>query len=1201
MFIFICLLWRNPRSKILPIVLPAALLLCFDCPLVAQPSTNPIFYNYPSVGFAYTQNFSTLPQISTYQSSLIGKGPYFLGSLHSGLTGLFIAQNSGSSLVLNFATSAGSNATPGIFSYGPTNSAIRGLGSLSSSAGAYIFGVAFTNKSSSVIDQFEIDITAGQWRKGGSGKANQWTFSYITTISKSVLDTGFTTNPLLDFSSVQTSAGAAAVNGILAVNQQRKKDTITHLNWKPNEQLILKWEDKDEVGNDDGMAIQLLQCKALSMPDNKAPTAVELLVHNVKTYTTGDTLVASILFSKPCFLSVNTFAPYLVATISDSAKNIVYAAGSGSNLWYFYYVIEQGDLVKNGLQLFPKINASIGSIQDASANICEGLITGNTRFASVQIDAAPPQFLDSTTAHVHSCKSFISMDVRVFGVTKIDSTEAIIWKLSTPPMHGKISGLPFSSKTLSDTSFPGPIIYTPTQNYLATDSLYIEVTDGVNSVRKKITITADAPITNNSIGENQIVCTGFTPQLLIGTNLPNTSYYWLYKEDTAKNYKVAPGSNVQRNYLPNTLQSTTSFKRIANRFTCTDTSSSLTIIVKKEGIWVGANEGIWQIGSNWCGGLVPDSSTHVLIQNGQQIIISHLLNAQQTTCQSLTIEAGASLIIKGIFYLPTLLNVSGFIDGTHGSIYITADSSTIITSGTFKNKTIKTLQIDTKKTVRFVDSLFIDSCLTLFNGRLEIKHLTILNGAQIARSGNQTQIIGPATFYKKIDISSGQTKLLSLPFISNVGLKDLKKNIKITGPHGTINGFDSARHQLASVAYLDANTNNYKALEYIGYSNLDSSIWQQNSGIKIWLYPNNPSDTSVISEIPFVETKRHSSFVLFSATGFLQHGPLEINFPATSTTNYYLTGNPYPSGIDASRITSSSSIGKYYWFWDTSLGETGNYQAAAFRFPTFVASLQGFIVKNTVAKDGTLYFEERTKINNDEAIDTTTYKKEYAHISMILTKENNLLDRLEIIGIDSASSKYEKWDAEKINNATNYLYSISRDSVELSIDARPFNKNIFIPIGIKTNSKGKFRFVCTELVYGNDLVTYWHDRLLNKYQKIIKDSSYLFEITADSTSGGEHRFEITGPPPPPLQEDPIIAILLPNPAYTTLNIQYSFRENLPYQISIHSMLGATLISQSFAASKSGSAKLNVHTLLAGNYFVSIKAGKNYLLKQFIKL
>jgi hypothetical protein len=246
----------------------------------AQISSAPNSYPYPAVNFEYTQNFSNLPLASTYVSGITGKGPYFLGSIHTGLTGLFIAQTSGSNTVLNFATSAGSNATSGIFSYGAasgaTNAATRGLGSLASSAGSYVFGITFTNTSNTIIDQFEIAFIAAQWRKGGSGKANEWTFSYATSPTNNVVDTLIKKDTTLNFFSVQTSTGTTALNGLLAINQQQKKDTLFNINWKPGEQLILKWQDKDDIGNDDGMALQQLICKALNMPDNTAPLCLRL-------------------------------------------------------------------------------------------------------------------------------------------------------------------------------------------------------------------------------------------------------------------------------------------------------------------------------------------------------------------------------------------------------------------------------------------------------------------------------------------------------------------------------------------------------------------------------------------------------------------------------------------------------------------------------------------------------------------------------------------------------------------------------------------------------------------------------------------------------------------------------------------------------------------------------------------------------------
>lgn len=1183
------------------IALAAFILISNSNVVFAQISTTLISYPYPAINFVYTQNFSNLPASSGYVSGISGKGPYYLGNIHPGLSGLFIAQTSGSNTLLNFATSSGSNATSGIFSYGPangaTNTANRGLGSLASSAGSYLFGISFTNNSNTVIEQIEIELVAAQWRKGGSGKANAWTFSYATSETNNVLDTVTKKNTLLNFSSVQTSTGSTALNGLLTINQQQKKDTLFNLNWKPGEQLILKWQDKDDIGNDDGMALQQLICKALTLPDKTAPTVFEVIPPIAKTYTTGDTLTAKIIFSEPCFLNDRSFIPYLVATISDSAKNMIYTKGSGSNEWYFSYLIKNGDLVKNGFNIYPTINSDTGAIRDAAFNYCNGLITSNTRFLQVKIDAVAPDFIDTSILHLHSCKHPVAIAPIQLGVVQTDSSETIFWKLALAPMQGKILGLPFSKKTVGDRSFPTTLMFIPTNTNTGIDSAIIEISDGINSSFKKVRFQLDSGIVNNTIAGDQIICKGFSPTLFTGNNPDNTSYQWIYKEDTARSFKIASGIGNANNYQSSTLQSSTAFKRIATNFSCTDTSNFIRVQVKNNGLWMGAHHALWQLGSNWCGGIVPDSSTHVFLQQGSQIVIGDAFPNQSNTAKTITMDSSASIVVYGVLHWPTAVLGTGTIDASHGNIYIEKDSA-IIHPNVFKNKRIHALQIDTKNKVQFLDSLFVEKNITLFNGSLQTKHITLLHDAQIDPSGNNTKIIGPATIQKMYHLIGGQTKLLSFPFMNSPSLLDFKKSIRITGNSGPSSGFDSAFHEHPSAFYLDTTSNNKPQLSFHPFTKMDSSYLKQNNGIKIWLYPNS---ASIIKETPFVETKKQDSWVNVWVHGIPQHGPLEINFPSDSVTRYYLTGNPYPANIDVSKITSSSSIGKYYWYWDAGLGASGNYTAKAFRHPRVVQKLEGYIIKNTAGTTGYLFYEERSKVHQNEPPDTIRYKSEYAHISLTLMQENNLLDRLEMMGIDSASSRFEKWDAEKFNESNISLYSISRDSIRLCIDARPFTNNLFIPLGIKSNKTGRYKLACTGYVISNDMTAYLHDKLLNRYQKIIKDSSYIFEIGTDSTTAGEKRFEITGPPPPPRQEDPIEATVTPNPVLSQLGIRYSFRETLAYKISIHSIDGTLLQNQMFTASKNGFATIEVPHLKAGSYVAVIKAGKNYLLKQFIKL
>ena len=1082
--------FRILKSFAQPVALAFFLLLGSHPVVFAQISTTTSSSPYPAINFVYTQNFSNLPVSSTYLSGISSKGPYFLGSLHAGLQGLFIAQTSGSNAALNFTTSSGTNAVSGMFSYGANNGPARGLGSLASSAGTYVFGVSFTNTTNTIIDQFEIEFTAAQWRKGGSGKANEWTFLYHTSATNNVLDTLTKKDTTLNFTSVQTSTGTSAMNGLLTMNQLKKKDTLFNLNWRPGELLILKWQDKDDVGNDDGMALQQLICKALALPDNTSPTVFALIPPPAKTYTTGDTLTAKIIFSEACFLKSRSFLPYLVVTVSDSAKNMLYTRGSGTNEWYFSYIITKGDLVKNGLNIYPQINSDTGAIRDAAFNDCNGIIVSNTRFLQVKIDAVAPAFIDTNRLHMNSCKLSVAILPAHLGVIQTDSSETISWKIKLAPRQGEILGLPFSKKTVSDSSFPRTLLFIPTNAYAGVDSAILEISDGINSNFKKILFQLDSIIVNNTIMENQIICKGFAPTLLRGSNLANTSYEWIYKEDTARLFKTATGIGNAHNYQSGTLQSSTLFKRIATRFSCTDTSNSISVDVKNDGLWIGTNHAVWQVGSNWCGGLIPDTSTHVLLQQGQQIIISDAFPNQTISAKTITLDSSTNIVVNGLLHWPKALLGTGTIDATNGRIHIETDS-TIINPIVLKNNRIHTLQINAKNKVQFLDSLIIANSLTLFNGSLQTKQLTLLPPAQINSSGNNTVLIGPAIIHKTYHLKEGQTKLLSFPLLIQPSLLDFKKSIRITGKSGSNNGFDSAVHEIPSAQFLDSTRGNNALLSFSPFTKMDSSFWEQNRAIKIWLYPN---DAGLINETPFIETKKHNAWVDVSIYGIPQHGPVEIHFPEHPAARFYLTGNPYPAAIDMRKITSSTNIGKYYWYWDAGLGATGNYTASAFRFPKIVQKLEGFMIKNNSGAAGYLFYEERTKVNLGDAPDTVSYKKEYAHICLQFMQDNNLLDRLEIIGIDSASSRFEKWDAEKINESKISLYSISRDSIPLCIDARPFTNNLFIPLGIKSNKTGKYKLVCSAYIVDNGLVAYLHDKLLNKYQKIMEDSSYVLKL-----------------------------------------------------------------------------------------------------------
>lgn len=220
----------------------------------AQGNVNP--YPYTNAGTTYLQSFDGLPSAGTF--SFTGKGPFNLNSAPvngNNLTGWQIWMNAGSNANIAFATGTGSSATTGLYSLGAAGIGERALGSLSSGSGIYSMGLILTNQAGTSLNSFTINFTAEQWRKGGSGNKNTWSFRYKTGVITRIDETGLTDEPLLNFSSPINSTGAGSLVGNLPENQQSVSYTVYGINWKPGEQLLLRWDDADETGSDDVVAI----------------------------------------------------------------------------------------------------------------------------------------------------------------------------------------------------------------------------------------------------------------------------------------------------------------------------------------------------------------------------------------------------------------------------------------------------------------------------------------------------------------------------------------------------------------------------------------------------------------------------------------------------------------------------------------------------------------------------------------------------------------------------------------------------------------------------------------------------------------------------------------------------------------------------------------------------------------------------------
>ncbi len=322
--------------------------------LIAQSKIGIDYFQKNSL---YQQNFDGLPHSGTY--SLVGKGPHALSAapiLASNSLGWQCMQVAGTSANCNFLIGTGSSTSQGTYSVGSLNSSERALGTLASGAGISSIGVIFTNSSDQLLNNITISFNAEQWRKGGSGNRNTWLCKYKTGSFEQNNAGDLDLLPSLNFSSVQYSTGAATLNGNLPLNQALIHQTLSITDWKPGEQLILRWDDADETGSDDLMAIDQFSFSADYIPP--PPVKIEEITSEANRPTNADTIQYFIkMDGNVQGLSTDNFS---LNTVGLTQAKIINIEGSGSDYSAKVFTGQGTGLIQigivNNLHLEPNIS-----------------------------------------------------------------------------------------------------------------------------------------------------------------------------------------------------------------------------------------------------------------------------------------------------------------------------------------------------------------------------------------------------------------------------------------------------------------------------------------------------------------------------------------------------------------------------------------------------------------------------------------------------------------------------------------------------------------------------------------------------------------------------------------------------------------------------------------------------------------------------
>lgn len=229
--------------------------------------------NVGSTGFSYSQSFDSLSTSTTAT-------PWVNDSTLPGWS-LIISTLADAPTIA--ADNGGSNA--GTFrSYGSSGSSERALGSAAS--GAAYFGApasgaiagwiaaAFFNGSGAALAGFTLAFDSEQWRNGGNVNPQSLSFEYGFGASIGSVSGWTAGGTAFDAVSLLNTGTAAAVDGNSAGLLAGRGGAVA-ASWAAGDTLWLRWADRNDTGNDHGLAIDNLSLSVTAVPE---PGALALML-----------------------------------------------------------------------------------------------------------------------------------------------------------------------------------------------------------------------------------------------------------------------------------------------------------------------------------------------------------------------------------------------------------------------------------------------------------------------------------------------------------------------------------------------------------------------------------------------------------------------------------------------------------------------------------------------------------------------------------------------------------------------------------------------------------------------------------------------------------------------------------------------------------------------------------------------------------
>ena len=219
-------------------------------------------------GGTYSQNFDTLATSGTANAWVND----------STLPGWSLFQYTGGG-ISTYSGGTGASSAGNFYSFGTGTPAERALGGLGSGntyfgspapatgALAGYIALALKNTNGSTLNSFTLAFAGEQWRDGGNTTAQTMALQYGFGSTFAGVGSWSSPGGTFDYASPVNTSTAAAVDGNVAGKVNGLGGTVSSLSWLNNETLWIRWIEKNDVGNDHGLAIDDLTFSATAVPE----------------------------------------------------------------------------------------------------------------------------------------------------------------------------------------------------------------------------------------------------------------------------------------------------------------------------------------------------------------------------------------------------------------------------------------------------------------------------------------------------------------------------------------------------------------------------------------------------------------------------------------------------------------------------------------------------------------------------------------------------------------------------------------------------------------------------------------------------------------------------------------------------------------------------------------------------------------------